>query len=282
MDSHSIFDKIIYIGPDIRMIGGIASVLRSYRDMVHPFHFIAVNSHRGRLVGYFSLLALFARLPFARLKGRKVVHIHYASGKSWIRESKIMSWARFWGYKTVMHCHAGLFPAYANKHPEVKNTLKHSDVNVVLSPKWIEIFRNQIGIDGTVSINNVIKPSTVKKVSNTDGPVVFTFIGDIIERKGIFDLIDAVDILPHDADFRIEICGRGETERLQRRIASSHHTDKINFHGAVSPDQRDFILSRTSVVVLPSYAEEYQWPSSRAWRPAQALLPLMSEAPQMW
>lgn len=170
MDSHSIFDKIIYIGPDIRMIGGIASVLRSYRDMVHPFHFIAVNSHRGRLVGYFSLLALFARLPFARLKGRKVVHIHYASGKSWIRESKIMSWARFWGYKTVMHCHAGLFPAYANKHPEVKNTLKHSDVNVVLSPKWIEIFRNQIGIDGTVSINNVIKPSTVKKFRTLTAP----------------------------------------------------------------------------------------------------------------
>lgn len=256
MFDNSIFDKVLFIGPDIRLPGGIASVLRTYSNMIEPFHHLAVNSRRGKVVGYLSLAFLLAKLPFHRFSGQQIVHVHYASGKSWRRESLIASWARFCGFKTVMHCHSGLFPDYAAEHiSEVHKILGRCDINVVLSPKWSKIFETKLKIDGTRPINNVIYPSGVTHIASSQNrPACFTFIGDIIDRKGIFDLIDATDLLDDD-NWKLVICGRGDIARLGKRISESPNKDKIEFRGVITSAERDTLLAQTDAIVLPSYFE---------------------------
>lgn len=251
-----IFDKVLFVGPDLKEIGGISSVLISYSTFVKPFHYAQVNSSHGTLVGLFVLAKTMLYIPFARLLGRKIIHIHFCSGKSWQRESRISAWARLWGLKVVMHCHSGRFPDYAKKHiGSVRSTLSRSDVNVVLSPKWSKIFETELKIVGTRPINNVIYPSKATHAApDINQPTRFTFIGDIIDRKGIFDLIDATDLLD-DGNWEVVICGRGDNEQLEKRISESPHKNKIEFRGVITPSERDNLLAQTDAVVLPSYFE---------------------------
>jgi len=256
MNTKEILDKVVFIGPDIKQPGGIASVLRTYSNILSPFHLSAVNSHRGRIAGYLSLILLLVKMPLQRMAGRRIAHIHYASGKSWRRESRVATWARLCGLKVVMHCHSGLFPDYAKEHlDKVQSVLAQCVVNVVLSPKWSKVFEKELNIHDTQPINNVIQPcSTVHIATDAKRPALFVFIGDIIDRKGVFDLIEAADMI-ENKDWKIIICGNGDTERLEKRIASSPHKDNFEFLGVINPSERDALLSQADAVVLPSYFE---------------------------
>ena len=54
----TIFDKVLYIGPDIKGKGGISSVLASYEKMIPNFHYISSNSRKGTMMGVFALMKL--------------------------------------------------------------------------------------------------------------------------------------------------------------------------------------------------------------------------------
>lgn len=61
-----IFDNVVFIGPDMRAKGGIASVLSTYHQYFKPFHFLPTNSDKGKIAGYANVLFTFCRLPFAK------------------------------------------------------------------------------------------------------------------------------------------------------------------------------------------------------------------------
>ena len=60
----SIFDKVLYIGPDIKGKGGISSVLASYEKMIPTFYYMSSNSRKGTIMGVFALMKLMLLLPY--------------------------------------------------------------------------------------------------------------------------------------------------------------------------------------------------------------------------
>jgi len=255
------FDKVLFIGPSLSSKGGIASVLRSYSSFIHPFHFLPVNSAGGKLSKLAALASTMFRLPFARLKGRKIAHIHYVgANNSWTRETRIAAWCRFWGMKTIMHmhCHAVDFLKHREalgQKEDTRRKLGNATANIVLSHKWVDFLHDELGLNNLRVIYNVIQINNVKHLGRVEGaPIQFVFIGDIVERKGVFDLIEATEELDN-GNWKLTICGRGDNKRLEERISKSGCKDKIEFAGVINSSQRDKLLSETDVVVLPSYTE---------------------------
>ena len=83
------------------------------------------------------------------------------------------------------------------------------------------------------------------------------FLGRIGERKGVFDLLDAVVGVQDDCrgKARFYIGGDGDTAKLKNSIAEGAVADLVEFIGWVSGEQKEELLERSHVMILPSYNE---------------------------
>ena len=257
-DTKSLFDKVLFIGPDIKDKGGISSVLASYADTLPVFHHIASNSRYGTLPGAINLLILLLRLPVERLRGRRLLHIHGAVGKSWIRKTIIMRWGRLLGFKTLFHCHAGMADNWFKKigMGKARSVLDCYDGIIALSESWRKYFSKTFNFDDKIfTVNNIVMPAkTDAEPRKTDGRVNFLYLGLLCDRKGIFDLLQAL----HDGvsgEYNLSVGGNGEVERFKDEVSRLGLEQNVEYVGWVTGDMKENLLRRCDVLILPSYFE---------------------------
>ena len=89
---------------------------------------------------------------------------------------------------------------------------------------------------------------------NQQGIFVIGYIGQLIGRKGLDVLLEAVGSLPHDLDWRLVIIGEGEKKRsLMEQAETMEHGDRVSFPG-FRPDRLRW-LNGFDCFVLPSQLE---------------------------
>lgn len=254
--------KVLYAGPDIKGVGGIASVLQSYSRTIPGFAYVATNSRHGTLPGFVNFAKALAALPYYRLRGFDTVHAHGASGKSFIRKRALLRWARILGFRTVFHCHGGAFDDYAATagHDKISRTLRQFSAVAVLSERWKQFFTEELACPNVHIIPNIIElPSepVARKCVPADKAVRFLFMGKVCADKGVYDLLDAVALRRDKLSGRmtLTLCGNGESEKLTQRIKELKLDDMVRYGGIVAPADRDATYRNTDVFVLPSYVE---------------------------
>lgn len=259
MTDKEIFDRVLTIGPDIKDQGGMASVLQLYRRELPAFHYLQSNSRHGTLVGAVNLAVLMCRLPFARLKGRKILHVHTADGKSFIRKSWIMSWGRLWGYKTIYHCHGAETKQYFERrgNSKIKRILDKCAATIVLSRSWQQYFADTIGISHIYILNNIVTSTGNAPKEPRQDHLRLLFMGAIGDRKGIFDLLDTIS---SNADrwrgrLHLTVGGDGDMARFHQMIAKYGIGDMITYIGWATGDKKDYAFKGSDVAILPSYNE---------------------------
>lgn len=257
----TIFDKVLYIGPDIKGKGGISSVLASYEKMIPEFHYLSSNSRKGTIMGLFALMKLMLLLPyFCYLKGIKIVHIHGASRKSFVRKSIIIRFAKLMRRKVIFHCHGGEFKSYVAEIGESKvlNVLSKCDAIVVLSQKWVDYFKGDLGLKNVFVINNIVEPAQLfdENLKPTK-ELKLLFLGAICDNKGIFDLLDVIATNKTEFIGRIKlyIGGNGEVERLQSVISQKQLAEIVEYVGWVTGEDKNRLLKDSDILMLPSYIE---------------------------
>jgi glycosyltransferase involved in cell wall biosynthesis len=82
------------------------------------------------------------------------------------------------------------------------------------------------------------------------------FLGNLMQRKGIFDLLQAVARLPAELPpWRLTVAGGGEVERCQALAAELGIADRVRFAGWVDQARARSLLAEADMLVLPSYDE---------------------------
>lgn len=98
--------------------------------------------------------------------------------------------------------------------------------------------------------NGVYLPSQVS--GKEDGFILF--VGRLVATKGVNYLLQAMK----DIDAPLKICGKGpETDRLKSLATELGVDDKVDFLGYVSDEERDRLLDRCTLYVMPSTFEAY-------------------------
>ena len=98
-------------------------------------------------------------------------------------------------------------------------------------------------------------------------PIVFSFISNLISSKGIYELLDACEILKKDGNvFSCEIAG-GETKeisskKLNEEIRRRGLNGICSYHGRVSEEEKEKLLSRSHCFVFPTYYENECFPAA--------------------
>jgi glycosyltransferase involved in cell wall biosynthesis len=87
--------------------------------------------------------------------------------------------------------------------------------------------------------------------------VTAVFLGRFGERKGIFDLIAAISALPPAVRDRLRLvaAGDGEVEQARAAVRDAGLERRIEIRDWLAPAERDALLGRAQLFVLPSSNE---------------------------
>jgi len=107
-------------------------------------------------------------------------------------------------------------------------------------------------------VPNGVDFSDVVRASNSGGERPFLlFVGRINWKKGLDRLIVALKDIP---DCRLRIAGNDEEglrPKLEALAVKAGVLERITFEGPVYGDAKDALLSRATLLVLPSYSENF-------------------------
>ena len=251
---------ILFMGIDCaNPKGGIAQVLYTYKKYIfETFRFIpTTNTHNVLRRQITGITAGFKLLYHLLCHNVKVVHLHGGSGKSFYRKSLYINLCKLFRVKIIYHIHGGNFKNFTQEHPTTVDTLlKKCDTIVALNERWATYFRAQ-GCGNVTAILNPIEPPVFLPVEKDSERLHLVFLGTITSRKGIYDLLQALnDNRDTLADkIVLHIGGIGESKQLLQTIKNLHLEDMVLYHGFVAGEEKIKLFNTGDIFVLPSYIE---------------------------
>lgn len=258
-NQESIFSKVLTIGPSRKALAGIASVLNIYNDTLSGFRHLPTNSVRGFIPGALALAKTIALMPFERLRGRRILHVHAASGKSFVRKKFIINWGRMLGFKVIYHCHGGNSREYFQELgiERVSKLLNRCEAIIALSQSWQDYFTSTFNHQNVYIVPNPLTPITKVVNHKKASPLGLLFLGNIVEAKGIFDLLEvfATNRERWKGRVKLTIGGSGENERLTEFIRTHQLRELVDFVGWVDGEEKEHLFAENHILILPSYIE---------------------------
>lgn len=259
------FGKLIFIGVDPNAKGGIASVLIEYSKLFPNAKFIKTTSDRNAITKVvFLLQSLFLTAYYSLFSSSAIFHIHSASYNSFKRKYVLFRIIKLFKRKVVFHVHGGEFHLfYKNADTKLKlkiqRALNTSEAVICLSHSWKDFFEKQFQVKKLVVIPNIIAfPGHSSRIQNrTFNKLKMVFLGRISEKKGVWDLLDALEKIrvEHNCDFELVVGGDGDVEHFQELIRLKNLNEFVRFIGWASAEEKQVLLAESNLFVLPSYNE---------------------------
>jgi glycosyltransferase involved in cell wall biosynthesis len=164
----------------------------------------------------------------------------------------------------VIHTHSADFHVFYAKLPRIFQiglswAFCKSTRFIVLSHSWAKFYIENLGLEAeqVVVLPNPVRFRLEVPSKIDTGKVNFLFLGRIGERKGVFDLLEAVADMPLEYQQKMEliIAGDGESEKAKTIINRLNLLQSVKILDWLDERQRDEILTKADVFVLPSYNE---------------------------
>lgn len=260
--------RVLMIGPSInRSKGGMATVINDIREDVElnqKYDIDFLPSYRDGNIIVRILYSFIAFIEFCLIYKRyDLFHIHMASYGSTFRKALYVLMLKRRRKRVILHIHGGSYLAFyeglsGKKKKFVIETLKKADLVIALSEQWKRDFEITFGIKNCIAVCNGINVETYKsaqpKGKEQEGN--FLFLGRLSRKKGIYDLIDAIEkVVVSNKNIKCFVAGDGEIIKVSERIKSKGLEKYFEIAGWVEHEDKKRLMAKSSVMILPSYNE---------------------------
>jgi len=191
-----------------------------------------------------------------------IVHVNTASGADFWRNLPLLLAAVLMKRKTILHVHPPWsFQLFLKRGPRLLAILKCravglADLVVVPTEGAVAVMSEVIPSSRVRVVPNGVASLSTPSLPLSERAQLVTFLGWLVEEKGIYDLLRAMAVLRHRG-LGIELAAFGPYGAAPVREAASDlgiseyvTADEWVFGGA-----KDELLARSRIVALPSYTE---------------------------
>ena len=249
--------------------GGMGSIMEYLSTLEHdPSGQFDLKRLESRGGGNLALSPLFLAAAVGRIfleaaRGRlAVVHLNLAERGSVYRKAVLLAATKLAGGRVLLHLHAAQIVQF---HDSMGGTgrgllrwmFRGADRCVVLGEVWRRWAMDTFGVDPNrigIIYNGV--PATVAKprTPQPDAPFRLLFVGNLLERKGVSDLLRAFASL---RAHRIELtmAGGGPVETYRTLAADLGIADRVRFTGWLSQAATRALMVESGALILPAYDE---------------------------
>jgi glycosyltransferase involved in cell wall biosynthesis len=186
--------------------------------------------------------------------------VHTSHGFSFYRAAAyvfISSW--LWRRPVVVHVHGSSFEEFVDDASLPVRLLQRTVFTaaaavIVLSEGWADVLAQRTDSEKIHVIPNAVDPSAFGPATTESSPTI-AFVSDLLERKGVHELVAALDRLSERVDerFTVDIAGRGPLQEDVQSFAAEH--EHVHYHGYVSEAEKRRLLDEATIFVLPTHAE---------------------------
>ena len=256
--------KVLMVGPDLALHGGIVSVVKGYLESGLPqacdgFEYLGTgvgSSKLGKSVAFARALVRYRRI----MPEYDIVHLHISARGSYKRKSIMARMARKAEKRIILHDHDGEFAKAFEEggddyRRDVRETFGVADRVVVLSEEWRDYFAENVCDPNKITVmhNGVAVPA--KPCSPCSHQDVL-FLGRLDANKSPDVLLRASrDVLKRFPETKIVFGGDGEVEKNKALAKELGIENRCEFHGWVSGSDREALFERAAVYCLPSKNE---------------------------
>lgn len=260
--------KVLMLGNDPSVKGGITSVISQL--LAHDWNsegidmkFIPtyVETNNVRKILFF---AKALRRINKELKTNKpdVVHMHMSYKGSFTRKFFLHKLCKKNNIPDIIHLHGSEFKKWFDesddkKKEQIQTLLKESAGFIVLGDKWNKAVKEIEPKTNTVVVSNTVHiPDYTVEWKQ---PFTVLFMGVLIKRKGVADLINAIYLLNKENkldNVRLVIAGSGAEEPELKAMCTQLGLDNyIEFAGWTAGEKKEKLFRESQMLVLPSYNE---------------------------
>ena len=126
---------------------------------------------------------------------------------------------------------------------------------VICTMEWLKNIAEQKYKKRAVVLPNFVDVSVFKKSDDKENYIIYT--GRLHWSKGVEFLLTAFkEVVKSYPDYRLLICGAGESERSLREMVTEEIASRVAFLGSIKQDQLAPLLAKAKVFVLPTFTYE--------------------------
>ena len=258
--------RVLVQGPDIRRTrhGGVVTFVtmllnsRLKQQYEMDWGFLEVRGRSPLHALYYCLvdtLQVHRNLKHTRYD---IVHAHLSiAPTAFLKLFLYIFEKRLRGFRLIVHFHGGRFASIKRWFPIFRVALTRAEKILLLSKSQSSGFECP-QLSGRIEVvPNFVhdpRPNLERRELNR-----MLFVGAIVKEKGILDLIRAVDAVGSSRKgFQLHICGDGPAlKQAEQLVETLDLSDHISFEGFVDAEQKQNLMSRCSVLVLPSWSEGF-------------------------
>ena len=259
--------RVLMVGVDAQTKGGMWTVAENYLKSEAFVRQTGLEYVATSITGsipkriLFTAKALLKIITKLRTGKFDIVHIHMAERGSVYRKNIVIDMAKLFRCKVVLHMHGAEFEEWyksltADKRARVRKILDKADKVFILGQYWLDFISGLVTHKDRVCVlhNAVFVPAENYYNPNA---VNLLFLGVVGQRKGIFDLLQALQLadahLPRDV--RLMIYGPQKDTDIEAEIRKRSLSHRVAYQGWLTADKTPEVFDSTALNILPSYNE---------------------------
>lgn len=255
--------QVVFLGVDRNKgKGGVSSVLFEYEKIFPDAIFISSTTDGSLIKKLFYLFYSVLQLFILKLKfSNCIIHIHGSSYISFHRKFILFKICRLFGFKIIYHIHGAEFHKFYEKSSlnikeKIKLFINNVDCLICLSEFWRDFFNSNFKPKKIYIIHNIVSKPKILKFDK--GKLFsFLFLGYIDKRKGIWLLLETINLLKDklENNFVFYIGGNGKVKQLEKLIIDSNLEKIVKYIGWVDNRKKIEYLNMVDAYILPSFDE---------------------------
>jgi glycosyltransferase involved in cell wall biosynthesis len=264
--------RTVFLASPYGQVGGGMGSIMDYlasarRDPSNRFDLRRLESRGGGNIAFSPVILAIAvgRILLEAARGRlAVVHLNLAERGSVYRKAVLLGATKLVGGRVLLHLHAAqLVQSYAATgrfgKALIRWMFRRADHCVVLGDVWRRWVIDTFGVRPNrvaVIYNGVPATGSKSRAPSSDGRFRLLFVGNLLERKGVKDLLHAFASPRMTArNIVLTMAGGGPVDTYRAMAAELGIGDRVTFTGWVSQDDARSLMVNSDALILPAYDE---------------------------